>query len=97
MARLSPAARPMEPLEGVDGCFVLDLSMQQIEEMQTRETGDPAEHLIWLGENMLRDEHGERFEDLATREEVLQLPFSFVRDLNEAVIAHIRKSAEGNG
>ena len=96
MARLNMQAKDRQPLPGVEGCFVNDLPLGQIEELQQMDSGDPVAVLCWMGEHLLCDANGDKFEDLATPETVRSIPFSTYRDLNVAIRDYIDGISAGN-
>ena len=96
MARLAPQKKPLAPIPGVDGLFAADLTLGQLEELQKFEGGDPSAILLWMSEHLIRDEQGQQFEDLLTREDILALPYSFVSDLITAIRDFLEAMSPGN-
>ena len=91
---------PLTPVEGAEGLFLADITLQKIEEMQSfgqeDSERDSTQVLLWMGRNLLRDENGEPFEDLQTPEAAGQLSFSLVSQIMQAVTKQMGAMASGN-
>ena len=75
-----------------------DLSLGQLEEMQKfgEDEKDSPDILYWMGKNLLRDEDGKEFEDMATIEDVRKLKLSRVKAIIHYTRKQLEASAPGN-
>ena len=87
LSDIQPELGEQIPVEDIEGLFLTNITLGKLEELQNMANSNPdgPDLMLWMGEHLLRDEDGQPFEDLATREEVLELPFTKVTAITEAV------------
>ena len=96
MAKLYQAVETPDPIPGLEGAFAAPIPLQRIQEMQDIGSDtSPTQMILWLSEHLLRDENGDRFEDLMHEQDVMAQPYSFVCQIIDGCTNYIRDLAPG--
>ena len=96
MAKLYQAVEGLDPIPGLEGARAAPIPLERIQEMQNLGADvSPTQMILWLSEHLIRDENGDRFEDMLTEQDVMALPYSFVCQIIEGCTNYIRDLAPG--